>query len=55
MSERTFAWAMLALIVGFIIGAFTVANAYDHKDATRIRLGFMTTSQGVYKLTEIKP
>jgi hypothetical protein len=46
---------MLALVVGFIIGAFTVANAYDSKDATRVRLGYMTTSQGVYKLTEVGP
>lgn len=45
----------LGILTGFIVGAFMVGAAYDSKDANRIKIGFMSTSQGVYRLVEVQP
>lgn len=54
MSE-IIAWTLAAFISGFLAAAMFTASAYDNRDATRVKIGFMSTRTGAYKLTEIKP
>ncbi|MBX5206719.1 hypothetical protein [Rhizobium sp. NZLR11] len=55
MSAIEASFFSIGAFVGMIIAAFVVCGLYDTRDANRIKLGFMSTSQGLYKLTEIKP
>jgi len=47
--------ACLGALVGMVIGAIAFAHFADERDANRVKAGYMITSSGIYKLTEIKP
>lgn len=44
-----------AFLVGLIVGFFLAIYAKGSIDSDRVRLGFMSTSEGFYRLEKIEP